>query len=81
MLDRRLAERGTFPAVDVLRSGTRRVELMLADDELKYFWRLRRMLNALDSHDASNSTELMFDRMRRTESNAAFFKSLSEQGG
>ena len=81
MLDRRLAERGTFPAVDVLRSGTRRVELLLADDELKYFWRLRRMLNALDSHDASNSTELMFDRMRRTESNAAFFKSLSEQGG
>ena len=81
MLDRRLAERGTFPAVDLLRSGTRRVELQLADDELKYFWRLRRMLNALDAHDASNSTELMFDRMRRPESNAAFFKSLSEQGG
>ncbi len=81
LLDRRLAERGTFPAVDVLRSGTRRVELMLQDDELKYFWRLRRMLNALDSHDAGDSTEAMFDRMRRTDDNAAFFKSLSEQGG
>lgn len=81
MLDRRLAERGTFPAVDVLRSGTRRVELMLQDDELKYFWRLRRMLNALDGHDAGDSTEAMFDRMRRTDSNAAFFKSLNEQGG
>ena len=79
LLDRRLAERGTFPAVDVLRSGTRRVELMLPDDETQNFWRLRRMLNALDSRDSQDSSELMLDRMRRTESNQAFFKSLSEQ--
>ena len=81
MLDRRLAERGTFPAVNVLSSGTRRVELMLEDDELKYFWTLRRMLNALDSHDSYDSTELMFDRMKRTETNKEFFSSLSESGG
>ncbi len=79
LLDRRLAERGTFPAVDVLRSGTRRVELMLPEDETQNFWRLRRMLNALDSRDSQDSSELMLDRMRRTESNKAFFKSLSEQ--
>jgi len=81
MLDRRLAERGTFPAVNVLSSGTRRVELMLGEDNLKYFWTLRRMLNALDSHDAYDSTELLFDRMRRTETNKEFFASLSESGG
>ncbi len=79
VLDRRLAERGTFPAVDALRSGTRRVELMLSETEMRYFWRLRRMLNALDSHDSYDSTELMFDRMRRTKTNADFYKSLSEQ--
>ena len=81
LLDRRLAERGTFPAVNVLSSGTRRVELMLDDDKLKYFWMLRRMLNALDSHDAYDSTELMFDRMKRTETNEEFFASFSESGG
>ncbi|MCY3957318.1 MAG: transcription termination factor Rho [Chloroflexi bacterium] len=78
MLDRRLAERGTFPAVNVLSSGTRRVELMLNADGLKYFWTLRRMLNALDPHDAYDSTELMFDRMKRTATNKEFFASLSE---
>ncbi len=78
MLDRRLAERGTFPAVNVLSSGTRRVELMLDADGLKYFWTLRRMLNALDPHDAYDSTELMFDRMKRTATNKEFFASLSD---
>ena len=78
MLDRRLAERGTFPAVNVLSSGTRRVELMLNADGLKYFWTLRRMLNALDPHDAYDSTELMFDRMKRTATNKEFFASLSD---
>ena len=78
MLDRRLAERGTFPAVNVLSSGTRRVELMLDAEGLKYFWTLRRMLNALDPHDAYDSTELMFDRMKRTATNKEFFASLSD---
>ena len=78
MLDRRLAERGTFPAVNVLSSGTRRVELMLNAQGLKYFWTLRRMLNALDPHDAYDSTELMFDRMKRTATNKEFFASLSD---
>ena len=78
MLDRRLAERGTFPAVNVLSSGTRRVELMLDAQGLKYFWTLRRMLNALDPHDAYDSTELMFDRMKRTATNKEFFASLSD---
>ncbi len=81
ILDRRLAERGTFPAVNILSSGTRRVELMLDSRQLKYFWTLRRMLNALDSHDAYDSTELMFDRMKRTDTNREFFASLSESGG
>ena len=78
MLDRRLAERGPFPAVNVLSSGTRRVELMLDAEGLKYFWTLRRMLNALDPHDAYDSTELMFDRMKRTATNKEFFASLSD---
>ena len=81
MLDRRMSERGAFPAVDILRSGTRRVELMLDEQKLKYFWRLRRMLNALDQHDWYDSTESMFDQMRRARDNNAFIKALTEQAG
>ena len=62
----------------MLSSGTRRVELMLDAAGLKYFWTLRRMLNALDPHDSNDSTELMFDRMKRTATNKEFFASLSD---
>jgi transcription termination factor Rho len=68
-LDRRLADRRIFPAVDVEASGTRREEILLAADELKVIWKLRRVLHALDSQQ---SLELLLTKLRETKSNLDF---------
>jgi transcription termination factor Rho len=68
-LDRRLADKRLFPAVDVNPSGTRREEILLGREELSVSWKLRRVLTALDSQQA---LELMLDRLRKTGSNAEF---------
>jgi transcription termination factor Rho len=68
-LDRRLADRRIFPAVDVEASGTRREEILLAPDELKVIWKLRRVLHALDSQQA---LELLLTKLRETKSNLDF---------
>jgi transcription termination factor Rho len=68
-LDRRLADRRIFPAVDVEASGTRREEILLAADELKVIWKLRRVLHALDSQQA---LELLLTKLRETKSNLDF---------
>ena len=73
-----MAERRTFPALDIYRSGTRREELLLSEDVLKQVWLLRRMVGMIDS-DSSNSSEAMeklLDRMRKTKNNGEFLKSL-----
>jgi len=77
-LDRKMAERRTFPALDIYRSGTRREELLLEESVLKQVWLLRRMIGMIDS-DSSNSSEAMeklLDRMRKTKNNDDFLKSL-----
>ena len=77
-LDRKMAERRTFPALDIYRSGTRREELLLEEDTLKQVYLLRRMVSMIDS-DSSNYSEAMeklMDRMRKTKSNGEFLKSL-----
>ena len=77
-LDRKMAERRTFPALDIYRSGTRREELLLGEDTLKQVWLLRRMISMIDS-DSSNSSEAMeklLDRMRKTKDNDEFLRSL-----
>ncbi|MFZ1671015.1 MAG: transcription termination factor Rho [Candidatus Nanopelagicales bacterium] len=68
-LDRRLADKRIFPAVDVDSSGTRKEELLLAPDELKVTWNLRRVLHALDSQQA---IELLLNKLRETKSNYEF---------
>ena len=68
-LDRRLADKRLFPAVDVNPSSTRREEILLGREELQVSWKLRRVLTALDSQQA---LELMLDRLRKTSSNAEF---------
>lgn len=70
-LDRTLAERRIFPAVDVKRSSTRHEELLIPPEDLRNVWQLRRVLNALDLAEA---TELLIDRLRHTRSNAEFLK-------
>ena len=80
-LDRRMAERRMFPALDIYKSGTRREELLLGEDKIKQVWLLRRMISMIDS-DSSNSSEAMeklLDRMRKTKSNDEFLTSLGKE--
>jgi transcription termination factor Rho len=79
-LDRRLAERRIFPAMDIQRSGTRREELLLGEETIKQVWLLRRMVSMISS-DAVNfteTTERVLDRMRKTKSNAEFLATLTK---
>lgn len=70
-LERSLAERRLFPAVDVKKSSTRHEELLFTREELKSVWQMRRLLNALDTAEA---TELLVDRLRHTHTNAEFLE-------
>ncbi len=68
-LDRRLADKRVFPAVDVDASGTRKEELLMTPEELKIVWKLRRVLHALDQQQA---IELLLGKLRETQSNYEF---------
>ncbi|MEU9298265.1 transcription termination factor Rho [Streptomyces sp. NPDC048266] len=68
-LDRKLADKRIFPAVDVDASGTRKEEILLGSDELAVTWKLRRVLHALDQQQA---IELLLDKMKQTKSNGEF---------
>ncbi|MEY9962569.1 transcription termination factor Rho [Streptacidiphilus sp. MAP12-16] len=73
-LDRKLADRRIFPAVDIDPSGTRKEELLLGAEELAITWKLRRVLNALDAQQA---IELLQDRMKKTKSNVEFLTQIA----
>ena len=68
-LDRRLADKRIFPAVDVDASGTRKEELLMSSEELKIVWTLRRVLHALE---ATQAIELLQSKLRGTKSNYEF---------
>ncbi len=74
-LDRKLAEKRIFPAMDVGRSGTRREELLLDENTLKQVWLLRRMLAQIG---ASDSIELVLNRLAKTKNNDEFLTTLSK---
>nr|WP_246074794.1 transcription termination factor Rho [Marihabitans asiaticum] len=74
-LDRGLANRRIFPAVDVNASGTRREEILLAPEELKIMWKLRRVLAALD---AQQGVELLIDRLKKTKTNYEFLTQVQQ---
>jgi transcription termination factor Rho len=80
-LDRKLAERRIFPAMDIQRSGTRKEELLLSENALKQVWLLRRMaaLVSSDSPNATEVTERVLERLARTKSNAEFLATLSKE--
>jgi transcription termination factor Rho len=79
-LDRRLSERRIFPAMDIQKSGTRREELLLSEEQLKQVWLLRRMVGiiASDSNNFVEATERVLERMRKTKTNAEFLISLRD---
>ncbi|MER3398384.1 MAG: transcription termination factor Rho [Chloroflexota bacterium] len=79
-LDRRLAERRIFPAIDILRSGTRREELLLDEQTLRQVWLLRRMVSLISQNASSptEATEKVLERLARTRSNAEFLATLTK---
>jgi transcription termination factor Rho len=72
-LDRRLAERRVYPAININRSGTRREELLIDPPTLQKIWILRKLLNQMDELEAS---EFLLDKLRATKNNAEFFDSM-----
>ena len=81
-LDRKMAERRTFPALDIYKSGTRREELLLDEGTLKQVWLLRRMITMIESDSSNSSGEAMekvMDRMRKTKNNEEFLTSLGKE--
>jgi transcription termination factor Rho len=74
VLDRRLADRRIFPAIDVNRSGTRREELLLEPDELNRIWILRKVLSELTPVEAM---EFLLDRLRTRKTNREFLNSMN----
>jgi transcription termination factor Rho len=74
VLDRKMADRRVFPAVDINKSGTRKEELLLPKEELNRIWILRKVLNSLSAVEAM---ELMLERLGKTKSNRDFLESMT----
>ena len=72
-LSRRLAEQRIFPAIDITKSGTRREELLMPEDDLKRLWILRKRIAGVDEAGALN---LILDKLKQTETNAEFLSSI-----
>ena len=66
ILDRKLAERRIYPALDIKRSGTRKEELLLTEKELSTVWQIRKVFSNLDTAEA---TETLLDGMKRSKDN------------
>ena len=73
-LDRRLSDRRLFPAINIKKSGTRKEELLLTEEELQKIWVLRKVINPMDDIEI---IELLIDRMMKTKTNEAFLKSMN----
>jgi transcription termination factor Rho len=72
-LDRRMAEKRTYPAINVNRSGTRKEEMLLRPEILQKVWVLRKVLYPMDDLEA---TEFLVDKVKATKNNAEFFDSM-----
>jgi transcription termination factor Rho len=75
ILDRKLAEKRIFPSIDVMRSGTRREELLLEEGTLKMVWTMRRMLSAVGTNEG---IELLLNRLAKTDTNVQFLGGLTK---
>jgi transcription termination factor Rho len=78
-LDRKLAERRIYPAIDVNASSTRHEELLFGRSELQQVWKLRRVLNALSNEGNTGAgLELLMDKVRTTKSNSEFLADIAK---
>ncbi len=73
-LDRKMADRRLFPAIDIKKSGTRKEELLLSEEEIQKMWILRQVFNNMTN---SEVMELLLDKIGKTKTNNAFLKSMS----
>jgi transcription termination factor Rho len=77
LLERKLADRRIYPAINVTRSGTRREELLTSEDDLQKLWILRKLIAQMEPVDAM---EFLMDRLKSTKTNQEFFDSMKQQG-
>jgi transcription termination factor Rho len=75
VLDRKLADKRTFPSMDIAKSGTRKEELLIEKGDLSKMWVLRRILNPMGTVDAM---EFLIEKMKTTKNNADFFDSMNQ---
>jgi transcription termination factor Rho len=75
-LDRRVAEKRVYPAINVRRSGTRREDLLTDEDELQRMWILRKLLHEMEDFQA---TEFLVDKLRKSKTNNEFFDSMKRK--
>jgi len=75
-LDRKIAEKRVYPAINVRRSGTRREELLTSEEELQRMWILRKILSAMEDVQA---TEFILDKLKDTKTNDEFFNSMKRK--
>ncbi|MFO7733032.1 MAG: transcription termination factor Rho [Candidatus Aminicenantes bacterium] len=74
-LDRRLVDKRTFPAIDISRSGTRKEELLIEEQELNRIWILRKVLSQMNEVEA---VELLIDKLSKTKTNQDFMNAMSK---
>jgi transcription termination factor Rho len=75
-LDRRVAEKRVFPAINIRRSGTRREDLLTTEEELQRMWILRKLLDPME--DAA-ATEFVIDKLKDFKTNEEFFLSMKRK--
>jgi transcription termination factor Rho len=73
-LDRRISDRRLFPAINIKKSGTRKEELLLKEEELQRIWILRKVINPMDDIEI---IDMLVDRMKKTRNNEAFLRSMN----
>ena len=76
-LDRRMSDRRLFPSINIKKSGTRKEELLLSEEELSKMWVLRKVIGPMDDIEV---TELLIDRMRKSKNNEVFLRSMNTSG-
>ena len=74
VLDRKLADKRTFPSIDINKSGTRKEELLLPEEDLQRVWLLRKVLNPMGIHD---TMDLLLQKIKETKTNAEFLAAMN----
>ena len=75
VMERKIADKRVFPAIDIQKSGTRKEELLVDKETLQKMWILRRILNPMGTVDAM---EFLLDKMRQTKNNDEFFSAMNQ---